>query len=61
MTVKQTLDYAISVRAASKGRRLFTRDETVDLFRDVLCTIFGLRHTYNTKVGNECVSLPRSS
>ena len=45
LTVKQTLDYAISVRAASKGRRLFTRDETVDLYRDVLSTIFGLRHT----------------
>lgn len=58
--MKQTLNYAIAVRAASKTRRLFSRDDTVDLFRDVLCSIFGLRHTYNTKVGNECVVLNAS-
>ncbi|PWN42438.1 putative SNQ2-ABC transporter [Ceraceosorus guamensis] len=62
LTVAQTLDFAISTRAPASGRRpglsedgKSTRDEYTSLAREAIATILGLRHTFNTKVGNELI------
>jgi len=60
LTVGQTLRFASATRAPnSKYRVTFgengSRSDYIDLTREVLATILGLRHTYNTKVGNDMI------
>lgn len=55
LTVGETLTFASAARTPSASSRLGTRQETVERKRDTLMTLFGLRHTYNTKVGDDVV------
>ncbi|GAA6060988.1 hypothetical protein JCM10212_000674 [Sporobolomyces blumeae] len=55
LTVKETLNFAAATRAPAKAGRLGTRKETIETRRDVLASLLGLKHTYNTKVGNDYV------
>ncbi|KAI5479965.1 hypothetical protein MNV49_002255 [Pseudohyphozyma bogoriensis] len=55
LTVGETLTFAASARTPAKGARLGTREESIAQTRDVLMALFGLPHTFNTKVGNDIV------
>ena len=60
LTVGQTLRFASATRAPNAKYRVTLgengdRAEYIDLTREVLATILGLRHTYNTKVGNDMI------
>lgn len=55
LTVKQTLDFAIACKTPRTRVNSVSRQEYIDATRDLYATIFGLRHTYNTKVGNDFV------
>ena len=55
LTVMQTLDFAIACKTPSTRVNSISKQEYIALTRDLLATIFGLRHTYNTKVGNDFV------
>ncbi|WFD00124.1 hypothetical protein MYAM1_002870 [Malassezia yamatoensis] len=61
LTVGQTLNFAAATRAPSTKYRITPPDaaegrkQYIDYTREVLATILGLRHTYNTKVGNDMV------
>ncbi|KAN0061301.1 ATP-binding cassette transporter snq2 [Thecaphora frezii] len=64
MTVNQTLSFAAATRAPQARRRalLFdpdgkeaSRSSYIKTTVEVLATILGLRHTYNTKVGNDMI------
>lgn len=57
LTVSQTLSFAAGTRAPQADARIDgkSRKEYIADMRDVLATTFGLRHTYNTKVGNDYV------
>ncbi|KAI3624284.1 hypothetical protein GLX27_003060 [Malassezia furfur] len=61
LTVGQTLNFATATRAPSTRYRITLpdapddRQQYIDYTREVLATILGLRHTYNTKVGNDMI------
>ncbi|CAI4037900.1 hypothetical protein SMKI_04G2360 [Saccharomyces mikatae IFO 1815] len=55
LTVKQTLDFAIACKTPALRVNNVTKKEYISSRRDLYATIFGLRHTYNTKVGNDFV------
>ncbi|GAA5913660.1 hypothetical protein JCM5296_007276 [Sporobolomyces johnsonii] len=55
LTVGETLTFAASTRAPAKGGRLGSRQESIEGRRDVLMSLLGLKHTFNTKVGNDIV------
>ncbi|QLG71869.1 hypothetical protein HG535_0C02190 [Zygotorulaspora mrakii] len=55
LTVKQTLDFAIACKTPSVRVHNVSRQEYIDQTRDLFATIFGLTHTYDTKVGNDFV------
>lgn len=61
LTVAQTLDFAAATRAPQEKRRVtlanenHSRPEYISMVRESIATILGLRHTYNTKVGNDLV------
>ena len=60
LTVGQTLRFASATRAPNSKYRITLgetgdRQEYVDGTREVLATVLGLRHTYNTKVGNDLI------
>ena len=55
LTVKQTLDFAIACKTPAKRVNNVTRQEYINSTRELYATIFGLRHTYNTIVGNDFV------
>lgn len=55
LTVKETLNFAAATRAPAKESRLGSRKETIETRRDVLASLLGLKHTYNTKVGDDYV------
>lgn len=55
LTVQQTLDFAVACKTPSKRIKNFTRKQYVEFIRDLYATIFGLKHTYNSKVGNDFV------
>ena len=60
LTVAQTLGFASAARAPSAPYRVTlgskqNRKEYIELTREMLATILGLRHTYNTKVGNSLI------
>ncbi|CAH00315.1 ATP-binding cassette transporter SNQ2 [Kluyveromyces lactis] len=55
LTVQQTLDFAVACKTPSKRINDFTRQQYIEFIRDLYATIFGLKHTYNTKVGDDFV------
>ncbi|KAJ5104205.1 hypothetical protein N7532_004734 [Penicillium argentinense] len=55
LTVGQTLSFAAHARAPHRRLEGVTRNEFVDTLVKVVMSIFGLSHTYNTKVGSEFV------
>lgn len=55
LTVKQTLDFALACKVPGTRINNQTVQEYIDFTRDMLATVFGLRHTYNTKVGNDYI------
>ncbi|BGP40430.1 ATP-binding cassette transporter snq2 [Rhodotorula kratochvilovae] len=55
LTVGQTLTFASATRTPAVGGRIESRKESVDRKRDVLLSLFGLKHTFNTKVGDDIV------
>lgn len=55
LTVKQTLDFAIACKIPAVRVNNVSRSEYIQETRDLYATIFGLTHTYDTKVGNEFV------
>lgn len=55
LTVGETLTFAAATRTPASGARVGSREDAIAETRDVLVTLFGLRHTLNTKVGNDIV------
>ncbi|KAL4913022.1 ABC-2 type transporter-domain-containing protein [Aspergillus aurantiobrunneus] len=55
LTVGQTLEFAAAARTPSHRFRDMTRDEYVKYATQVVMAVFGLSHTYNTKVGSNFV------
>ncbi|KAK9477636.1 ABC-2 type transporter-domain-containing protein [Lipomyces japonicus] len=55
LTVDQTLSFAVKIRAPRTRVDNITRQKYITSVRDVIATVFGLRHAYNTKVGNDYV------
>ncbi|GAA5915070.1 hypothetical protein JCM6882_006773, partial [Rhodosporidiobolus microsporus] len=55
LTVGETLSFASASRTPAGPARVEPRQETVNRKRDVLLSLFGLKHTFNTKVGNDVV------
>lgn len=55
LTVGQTLEFAATVRAAVRDSHGMNRKELVGYITKVVMAVFGLSHTYNTKVGDDFV------
>ncbi|KAJ5787645.1 CDR ABC transporter [Penicillium paradoxum] len=55
LTVGQTLTFAAHARAPQRRLEGLTRNEYVETLTQVVLSVFGLSHTYNTKVGSEYV------
>lgn len=55
LTVQQTLDFAISLRTPETRFDNQTRQEYKNFSLQMLTTVFGLRHTLSTKVGDDYV------
>jgi len=53
LTVEQTLRFAVACRTPSTRPNDSTREQYISIMVDLLATVFGLRHTYHTKVGND--------
>ncbi|KOH48455.1 putative transporter of the ATP-binding cassette (ABC) family [Saccharomyces cerevisiae] len=56
LTVKQTLDFAISCKMPAKRVNNVTKEEYITANREFYAKIFGLTHTFDTKVGNDFTS-----
>lgn len=55
LTVEQTLKFAIACKTPKLRINDVRRNEYINAFKDILTTVFGLRHTHHTKVGNDFV------
>ena len=55
LTVGQTLNFAAQARAPRNRLPGVTRKQYAQHMTDVIMAVFGLSHTYNTKVGNDFV------
>ncbi|GME34398.1 ABC transporter-like protein [Neofusicoccum parvum] len=55
LTVGQTLEMAASYRAPAEPWNGMSRDEWASYVTKVTMRVFGLSHTYNTKVGNDFI------
>lgn len=55
LTVGQTLSFAAYARAPHQRVKDMSRNEYVETLTQVVMSIFGLSHTFNTKVGSEFV------
>lgn len=53
MTVGQTLGFAAEARAPRNRIPGVTREQYAAHIRDVAMAVYGLSHTFNTKVGND--------
>ena len=51
----QTLEFAASVRTPSNRIQGMSRQEFCEYVAKVVMAVFGLSHTYNTKVGNDFI------
>ncbi|CDK28026.1 unnamed protein product [Kuraishia capsulata CBS 1993] len=56
LTVDQTLKFAIECRCPEFDFPGYSKKKYIEIFRDILCTVYGLTHAKNTKVGNDYVS-----
>ncbi|KAK6888392.1 ABC multidrug transporter SNQ2 [Candida tropicalis] len=55
LTVDETLTFAIGCKTPNIRINGISRDQFIKAKKEILATVFGLRHTYNTKVGNDYV------
>lgn len=55
LTVGETLTFAALARAPRTRFEGLTRTQYAEHLRDVVMTMLGLRHTFNTRVGNDFV------
>ncbi|CAH2351739.1 protein Snq2p [[Candida] railenensis] len=55
LTVEQTLNFAIGCKTPEMRINGISREEFIGAMKEILATVFGLRHTYHTKVGNDYV------
>ncbi|CAH2351740.1 protein Snq2p [[Candida] railenensis] len=55
LTVEQTLTFAIGCKTPEMRINGISREEFIGTMKEILATVFGLRHTYHTKVGNDFV------
>ncbi|KAK9453376.1 P-loop containing nucleoside triphosphate hydrolase protein [Dipodascopsis uninucleata] len=55
ITVKNTVDFALKMKTPRTRIDSLPRSKYISIMRDLWCTVFGLRHTYNTNVGNDFV------
>lgn len=55
LTVSQTLEFAASTKTPRMRFDGMSRQQYIEGSRDILMTIFGLKHTANTRVGNDFV------
>lgn len=55
LTVGQTLEFAAAVRTPAARLQGMSREQYSKLMTKVVMAVFGLSHTYNTKVGNDHV------
>ncbi len=55
LNVDETLSFAIACRASRSRPGGISREKYIKTVRDILATVFGLRHTYKTKVGNDYI------
>ncbi|KAG5954743.1 hypothetical protein E4U57_004137 [Claviceps arundinis] len=55
LTVGETLEFAASVRTPEHRIQHMSRSEYCQYIAKVVMAVFGLSHTYNTKVGNDFV------
>ena len=55
LTVGETLEHAAALRAPSRRALDITRQDLVKHITQVVMAVYGLSHTYNTKVGNDFV------
>ncbi|KAM0791176.1 hypothetical protein ACM66B_005660 [Microbotryomycetes sp. NB124-2] len=55
LTVGDTLSFAAATRQPAADARIGSRKDAINEKRDVLMALLGLRHTVNTKVGNDII------
>ncbi|KAK6464612.1 ABC-2 type transporter-domain-containing protein [Scheffersomyces coipomensis] len=55
LTVEETLKFAIACKTPNLRIKDVTRDQYINALMEILGTVFGLRHTYKTKVGNDFI------
>ncbi|KAK9322267.1 ABC-2 type transporter-domain-containing protein [Lipomyces orientalis] len=55
LNVNETLSFAADVKAPEIRAGNISRKQYIEDVRDVLATVFGLRHTYHTPVGNDFI------
>ncbi|AET39067.1 uncharacterized protein Ecym_3604 [Eremothecium cymbalariae DBVPG len=55
LTLRQTLDFAIACKTPHVRVNSLTRADYISMMRELYATIFGLKHAYDTPVGNEFV------
>ncbi|CAK4006136.1 ABC transporter CDR4 [Lecanosticta acicola] len=55
LTVGQTLEHAAALRTPQHRPLQCTRQQMIEHVTQVVMTLYGLSHTYNTKVGNDFV------
>lgn len=55
LTVEQTLKFAIACKTPELRVNGVSREKFINAMKEILATVFGLRHTYHTKVGNDYV------
>lgn len=55
LTVSETLSFAAKARVPRHRPHGVSREQYAEHWRDVALALFGLRHTVNTKVGNDFI------
>ena len=55
LTVEQNPRFAVALKTPEKRINGVSREQYISAMVEILATVFGLRHTYNTKVGNDYV------
>ncbi|ABN65742.1 ATP dependent transporter multidrug resistance (SNQ2), partial [Scheffersomyces stipitis CBS 6054] len=55
LTVEQTLKFAIACKTPNMRVNGVSRGQFINAMKEILATVFGLRHTYHTKVGNDFI------
>lgn len=55
LTVEQTLKFAIGCKTPRTRANGISKEEYVNFNKEMLATVFGLRHTYHSKVGNDFI------